>query len=294
MGIVIEKTAVSTDSSIRSSIAHAARAANDCLSGAKVAPHEVDLLMNVGVYRDSNMVEPAMAALIQKETGINLDYTKDQVPNPAASFDLMNGACGVLNAIQVGGAFLAIGSARRVAIVSSDAHPSNSPSDVAGFPFVTLGAAMLLRKSDGEEGFGPVKTRTVHEDFLGMEGYVEADRTRRDHVTVKAHPEYEPRALALATALATDYMRAEKVDPATTYLISSQLSPTFAAKLGEALGFAKDAVELPNGIGGDPHSSALTYGYHHAIESGLHPRFRSILFVAAGAGLTSACAVYRL
>ena len=88
MGTAIASTAVSTDPAIHSSIAHASTAATECLRRAGVRPEQVDLLINAGVYRDSNMAEPAMAALIQKNVGVNLDYVED--PNPCFSFDLMN------------------------------------------------------------------------------------------------------------------------------------------------------------------------------------------------------------
>ena len=101
MNAVIQATAVVVDRSIRSSIGLAAAAGTQCIERAGIAVDDVDLLINVGVYRDNNMVEPAMAALIQKQIGINLDYVKSPSRKAAFGVDLMNGACGVLNAMQV-------------------------------------------------------------------------------------------------------------------------------------------------------------------------------------------------
>ncbi len=153
MGTAIRATAVSTDPAVRSSIAHASAAAQECLERAGVTPAQVDLLINVGVFRDSNMAEPAMSALIQKEVGMNLDFVRDPSPKAGFSFDLMNGACGALNAVQVAGAFLETGSAEYVLVVSGDAHPSTAGTPHpagAEFPYATVGAAMLL-----ERGLGP-------------------------------------------------------------------------------------------------------------------------------------------
>src|SRR5262245_32160042 len=123
MGTFIKATGVSTDPSVGSSIAHAVLAAKACLAAAKVGPEQIDMLINVGVYRDKNMVEPSMAALIQKEIGIGPDVVKYPNHKPAFSFDLMNGACGLLSAVQAASAVIAAG-VEHVLIVSSDAHPS--------------------------------------------------------------------------------------------------------------------------------------------------------------------------
>jgi 3-oxoacyl-[acyl-carrier-protein] synthase-3 len=46
-------------------------------------------------------------------------------------------------------------------------------------------------------------------------------------------------------------------------------------------------------VDGDPHSSALTFAYHQAVTDGRVATYPTALFVAAGAGLTVACATYR-
>ena len=45
--------------------------AEDCLREAGRTAHEVDLLVNAGIYRDRNLAEPALAALIQQDIGAN-------------------------------------------------------------------------------------------------------------------------------------------------------------------------------------------------------------------------------
>src|SRR5215207_9227112 len=114
MGTAIRATAVSTDPAVRSSIEHAAAAGRACLDNAGLYADQIDLLINTGVYRDANMAEPAMSALIQKHLGMNLDYVQHPTVTAGFSFDLMNGACGVVNAIQVGAAFLESGNAEYV------------------------------------------------------------------------------------------------------------------------------------------------------------------------------------
>ncbi len=73
MGTVIEQVAVG-ESRWRhrhSALNLAVDTAQDCLRMAARHPHDVDLLVNAGIYRDRNLGEPALAALIQEDIGAN-------------------------------------------------------------------------------------------------------------------------------------------------------------------------------------------------------------------------------
>ena len=97
-------------------------AARTCFALAGREPGDVDMLINAGVYREDNMGEPALAALIQEDIGANLG----QPPiggHGTFSFDLPNGACGVISAIQLESGLLRSGVIRLGAIVASDVYP---------------------------------------------------------------------------------------------------------------------------------------------------------------------------
>ena len=63
------------------------------------------MLINAGIYRDRNMAEPALAALIQADIGA---HPEDPHPDSHGtfSFDVANGVCGVLTALQIADGFL--------------------------------------------------------------------------------------------------------------------------------------------------------------------------------------------
>lgn len=300
MGTVIKATAVSAEAAAVGSVGHAAIAAGDCLEQAGIGPEHVDMLINVGVYRDENIFEPAVSALVQKRIGMNLDYVRDPNPRAGFSFDLMNGACGMLNAVQVAGAFFETGSAERILVVSSDGHPSGQ--DVTGFPFAALGGAMLLeRTAERDTGFGPVATVTAKDPAPGVRGYLgtaSAGAYGRDSITVERDADYIPRLVDLAADLVRGYLADERIDPARTLLVSSRPSPGFAALVGDRTGFDPRAVVTADHVDKDPHSSALTLAYHRATvgdreRAVARPDHDAVLFLAAGSGLTAACAVYR-
>ena len=97
-------------------------AARTCFSLAGCQPSDVDMLINVGVYREDSMGEPALAALIQEDVGANLGHPPTGGPG-TFSFDLLNGACGVITAAQIESGLLRSGVIQLGAVVSSDVQP---------------------------------------------------------------------------------------------------------------------------------------------------------------------------
>ena len=108
----------------------------------------MDLLVNAGIYRDRNLGEPALAAMIQEDIGAN-----PEDPHSGAhgtfSFDISNGTCGVLTALQIVDGFLRSHTIDCALVVASDADPGHGLSD--GFP-------VLARRSGACCATGPTTT----------------------------------------------------------------------------------------------------------------------------------------
>ncbi|MEV6319096.1 hypothetical protein [Streptomyces sp. NPDC051776] len=282
----------------------AGRAAQDCLATAGLSPDAVGVLVNVGVYRESNMFEPAIGALVQKRAGINLDYLARPVPGAGFSFDLMNGACGVLNAVQVAQALLTTGSTERVLITAADVHPSGRGAQHTDYPYEDLGAALLLERSaEPGAGFGPVRLRNA-DGGSGAAGYLDTAAMGlhgRQQITVSRDTGWEERLLDLSAGLVTEYARAEQLDLTRVRLVCSRPTADFVSRLAGRLGLdpsqAGGHPQVPGDArggaaqGGDaqPHTAAPVLGY---LQAGAHPH-EHLLFVTAGAGLSAACAIYR-
>jgi 3-oxoacyl-[acyl-carrier-protein] synthase-3 len=297
MGVRIVASGTSFADGHDGAIALARSAARSCLASAGVVGADVDILIYVGVYRDDNIVEPAIAALVQRDIGMSLDFAKTSVAG--FSFDLLNSGCGIVNAMQVASAYLHGGAVRRVLLVSSDAHPSGRAAP--DFPFAAVGGALLLehdadataprfgrlqvRDGDDGDGVGP-----------GSEGFLSfatAGTNGRDHITVVRDGDYEPRALALLSSSILEYAAAEGLRLDETLIVTSCLSPGFGERVAAAVGVAADRVLSATGVDRDPLSSALTLAWDQAARGGrLHGR-EPILFAAVGGGLTSTCMVWR-
>lgn len=291
MGIVISSVAAVTGGG--SSIEQAADAARQAISAAGTGPEHIDALINVGVYRDSNMVEPAMSALIQQQVGIGLEYGSGDVP--CLSFDLMNGACGVLNAVQVGQALLESTAVQRVLIVSGDSHPSKSAEPVNGFPITPVGAAWLLEKGTGRVGFGSLHVGAT-EERPGSVGYVklhDMGATGRSTIVVDRTETTVDALLKHAVESALAAVEVDDIDITRTVLVCGRPTPDFPELLAERLGLPSGAL-CADSTDGDAHTSALPVAYLTARESGQLDGQQAVLFVAAGAGPAAAAITYRL
>ncbi|MGV9820636.1 hypothetical protein [Nocardia xishanensis] len=296
MGVRIKSTGVSRAGDTHSIVAHSGRAARRAMDRAGIQPEQIGVLINAGVHRDSNTVEPAVSALIQKAAGIGLEYEKDD--RTSFSFDLMNGAVGVLNAVQVGTAILETGSAEHVLIVSGDTHPSLTRAVADDeFPYATAGAALLLERTDEPEGFGHVHVATA-DGTPAIEAYVDTatmGTVGRGLMTIEREAGFEDRLfdIALETARAA-LAEAGDVDLAATVLIASTPSEEFPLRLADALGIARDSVRTPDLSDGDPHTAALPLAYDRAVAQDSFGSHTRVLFVAAGAGPSAAAVLYRL
>ncbi|MFJ4652648.1 hypothetical protein ACIP5Y_15410 [Nocardia sp. NPDC088792] len=295
MGVRIKSTGISRDTDTFSIVELSGRAARRAMENAGVQPGQVGVLINAGIFRDSNTVEPAVSALIQKAAGIGLDYVKE---DPRSfSFDLMNAGSGVLNAVQVAQAVLATGSTEHVLIVSGDTHPSleRSAGD-SEFPYATAGAALLLEFTDEPDGFGRVHT-VAGTGTPVVESYVDVATMGdkgRGLMTVERDADFEDRLLAVASDAARKALADADREHATIALIASTPAPGFPERLAAELGLAADAVRTPDLSQGDPHTAALPLAYDAAVQDDSLNAFSHVLFVAAGAGPSAAAVLYRL
>ncbi|MFI6638795.1 hypothetical protein [Streptomyces sp. NPDC050504] len=298
------------------SIAHCVRAARDCLAQTDVAPGRIGMLIHTGVYRDGNLMEPAMAALVQHRLGINPDYARDTArPVPTVSFDMANGACGVLDAVAVAQAFLAADPIAYALIVTADAHPGSGPPP-PGFPYDNCGGALLLTGSDlPGTGFGPVRTALTADGGWAVEGYCDLSAPDAPGaVDVRSAPDAVERIAACAAELALRTVDEAGVGIETVRVIASDSPPGLGARTVRRLGLPPHALVTQDAPRLRAHTAAPVIGYVHARRTAPARPARSsravragvpstdppgaqaptgpLLFLTAGAGPSAACALY--
>jgi 3-oxoacyl-[acyl-carrier-protein] synthase III len=276
-------------------------AARNCLAHAGKQPGDVDMLINAGIYREDNMGEPALAALVQEDIGAS----PGQPPaggRGTFSFDLLNGVCGVISAIQIESGLLRSGVIRLGAIVTSDVDPDLTD------PRATLlrpaGGAMLLGWDDALPGFTDFHAETFPEyEDLFVSGLVWQQRHRsrvRRQVTgqhrmvIQENPGYQARLADCAEEAARRFLRRLGMGPGDIdLLVPAPSAPGFLDALRARLDIPGDRVAYVTEDLDGAYTSGPIAALQAAIRSGRLAEARNTLLLAAGAGITVALALYR-
>jgi 3-oxoacyl-[acyl-carrier-protein] synthase-3 len=299
MGTIIEASAAATADALQrslnpGSLQLADAAVRSCLHTAERTAEELDLLINTGVYHDKILSEPAFASLIQEDIGANLTQATN-ARHGTFSFDLYNGACGLLTAIHLVDGMLTSGTINLAMVVASDMDPEPGLSE--GFTFPGVGGAILLRRDDSRAGFTAFQFDTYPEHADLFHGYVdwheppEPDDAHhgRNILTVEIADTYATHAIdcaeTTARALAdTHHLHLHHIDQ----LIATASVPGFATALAERLHIpAHHTAQFPDHLT-HTHTAAPAL----ALQTTHLTPGSTTLFITAGAGITTAAALY--
>ncbi|ASL15170.1 3-oxoacyl-ACP synthase [Mycobacterium intracellulare] len=290
MGTIIDQVAIAHPRwRGRHSALHLAVAAGkDCLQRTGRDPHELDLVVNAGIYRDRNLGEPALAALIQDDIRAN-----PEDPHSGAhgtfSFDIANGACGVLTALQIVDGFLRSGAVQLALIVASDADPGHGMSE--HFPFSPAGAALLCRWTDDDYGLSPLSWVNTDESsdiesFAATVGFADSRNVLRFDQSNDIDERFA--AAAASAVFACLQARSARLDDVDV-IIAAPAEAGYRAALSDRLGVPIEKIA----VAGDQHmhTAALAAAFGRQAEP--LPAGSQALFVVAGAGTTGGAALYR-
>ena len=273
-------------------------AAKLCLERSHRDADDLDLLINTGIYRDHNTAEPALASIIQEDIGANPGSPIRPGAHGTFSFDVLNGGCGVVTALEILDGFVGNGGARVGMLVAADVDPS--PRTSRGYPFAPAGGAVLVAHTDRPIGFQRIVLRTFAEDAALFDAHLRWDahaglaHQGRNVVEVREAPAFAERCVEHATAVVHEVLATARLAVADVdLLIASQYPVGFARHLAHRLGIADERVPtIPRELVG-----AHTVGPIAALEAAIEARrfavARHTLFVTAGAGITIGVALYR-
>jgi 3-oxoacyl-[acyl-carrier-protein] synthase-3 len=230
-----------------------------------------------------------LAALIQDDIGAN-----PEDPHAGAhgtfSFDIANGACGVLTALQIVDGFLRTRSIRRGLVVASDADPGHGMSE--HFPFSAGGAALLCRWTDDDYGLSQVSWFNADdvadnaETFSATVGFADARNVLRFSQSVAMDERFAAAAAEAARAcLDAQSARLEDID----LIVAAPARLGYRAALSNRLGVPVEKIRVADDH--RMHTAALAAALEPQIEK--LPAGARVLFVAAGAGVTAGAALYR-
>jgi 3-oxoacyl-[acyl-carrier-protein] synthase III len=270
-----------------SSLDHAVRAGRDALAHTTYWPADIELLINAGVHRDKHYAEPAFACFIQRELGLNIDFQGRQT----FSYDLIDGAMGVLNALDTLDAHIRTGRVEVGMAVASEVNTDRHPRPE--YRTARSGAAIILDASpEAAVGFRSFRFRTFPEHAGLYESYVDLS-VKRGCLHIDRSPDFEGTALAAIGETVPEFLRDEGLSPGDIDLVlPSQVSRSFVAELGKHTGVPQDRVIDLTGDFPDTHSTAPLLALDKAMKAGLTGKGKRALFVGIGAGLNVGAAIY--
>lgn len=263
-------------------------ACRGALERARVGADDIDLLLNTGIYHDRIMGEPAMAALIQEDVGINPEDPGEN-GHGTFSFDVANGGCGVLSALQVADGFLRSGTIGHALVVASDADPGGGMAP--GFPFVASGAAVVCHWDGGPGGLVGFRWESSAVD--------DDDRSRsrvvfergRNLLHIEQDPEFGSRAATLAGKAVAAHLADHGMGPADVDLVvANPQTPAFIEGLSVHTGIAADRIISVPGAE-HVHTAAPLMVLAAADEQGRLGQAHRVLLVSAGAGIVVGAAL---
>jgi 3-oxoacyl-[acyl-carrier-protein] synthase-3 len=263
------------------------KASRDAIGRAGLDVDDIDLLVNAGLYHDRILSEPALAALIQEDVGINPEDPHAGV-HGTFSFDVANGGCGVLTALHIADGFLRSGTIDHALVVASDADPGRGLAP--GFPFSAAGAAIVCHWEEGPGGLGGFRWDVSPESTEPWRASVGFEHGK-NLLHIEEDPGFGPRAAALAGRTATAVLEDQGIGPADIDLVvASPLTPAFLEGLSEHVGIGADRVVAVEGAE-HVHTAALLVALAAAEERGRLAGARRVLLVSAGAGIVVGAAL---
>ncbi len=295
MSTIIKQTSLAENHS-HSAIDNAVQAGISCIKSSGVDPKKIGILINAGVFRDENIMEPSIASLIQSKIHLGLDFDAEHPEATCFSFDLINGACGFINAVQVADSILKNGATQYALIVAGDCHPSKTPQP--GFPFESVGTAMLLSYEDSDKGFQNFSYRSSSDDqqstFRAFGNINEFGDNGRERVQFEFSDSHQKICSALASQHIKNYLDQHST-PQVDFFIGNDIKPGFCREICDASGLSNTTrvIDLNTIFNGDVHTSSCIAGFAHLNKELPNLQGRNILFSSTGSGNATTCVLYR-
>jgi 3-oxoacyl-[acyl-carrier-protein] synthase III len=275
----------------RGSVELATQAAAQCLDRSGLDREQLGLIIHAGVYRDEFISEPAIAALVAGELGINDDIRSPDGPKTLA-FDVFNGAVGFLNACQVAVQMIGAGKTGHAMVVASETENNDGSDAHPAYGLSETGSAVVLSPTNGNKGFGRFVFRHYPEYAGALTTYTRHS-DGRTWLEIERDPDLSAHYLTIIADAVGELLKLEAIAPSEIAAVfPPQLSQPDRDELAARLGIASSLFVNPI-TDADPFSSSVPHGLRHAWEHGLVGSGDVGLIVSVGSGLQVGCTTYR-
>ena len=296
MSLIIERSASAVQLEHAGAIDSATLVAEACIRGSGLDRSAIDVLINTGIYKDLNRIEPAFAAFIQRKLEINADPLRNGFGHTTFSFDLSNGRNCFLHAVQIIDALARTGTARNALVVSSSAA-SVEASAAPRFHSRIATAAMLKLSDKEERGFHDLAFYCDDDAEPVISGHCDPGAYgpgATEHVTIEADERPSELVARFVLAKVSDYLSERAIDPARiSFALSSCQHREFGRWITEATGIRSDLQATAGVLDNDAFGSGLMVAWDVAREANLLTPGTTVLMIEGGPGPIAALALYR-
>ncbi len=270
-------------------ISCAIRAAKKCLKKRGTA-EQIGMLISTGVYREKHIVEPALSALILRKliqrSFLCRRFSQDRFKKILA-FDLNNGACGLIQALQIVDGYIQSGKIESGLVIAGDSLPKTGKTE--NYPFSQGAGAILLSKGGMEKGFVCFKTESYpqyKDDFIGYTHFAKGKLV----LTIDEKKNFLDHSVSCVLTSLENFLNEVKLKIEDIDLvISSQYPDGFVSEIRDSLDL-RDKIFQSDGTGF--HTSAPLFALHSLFKTQRFRSAKNILFLTVGAGITTSIALY--
>lgn len=283
--------AAAEQSGPQSAIDLAVRAAAASLTASGLDKAAVGLIIHAGIYREDFICEPAIAALVAGELGINEDIETSEDPKSFA-FDVLNGAVGFLNACHVAVHMIGAGKAEHALVMASEVENNAPGGDHPLYGLNETGSALILSNTDGTAGFGQFVFHHRPENAEALSTYI---RHEGGHswLQIDREPKLTTHYLDAIPAAVEELLALEGLHPADIAAVfPPHLAEADLTEMARRINIPRDRlVEVV--ADADLFTSSLPYALDHALRHQQVKPGDIGLIVTVGSGVQVGCATYR-
>lgn len=262
-----------------------------CLSQSARPREEIDLVLHTGIYRSEFLAEPSMASIAAGELAINHDDARQLGARRTLAFDVLNGGSGTLTACFLASQLIEAGEFSRALVIASEVQPCQELWPSSHFDRVEGASALILEKSDSNDGFTAFGYRAFPEH---LEAVVSATGVHENTAAIFHHrdADLEDREVECATQAVRELLIREHLAPEeVSLLVPPQRPGRLGVRLAAALGLASEKV-VDIEAKQDYFTSSLAFAIAKLRTEGRLTAGARVLLVEIAAGLQVWCALY--
>jgi 3-oxoacyl-[acyl-carrier-protein] synthase-3 len=295
MGLVIGNCASALQQQSSGAFDGAVLVAEACIDGAGLDRAAIDVLVNTGIYKDSNRIEPALAAFIQRQLDINADPLKNRFRHTTFSFDLSSGRNCFLHAVQVIDALAGTGAVRNALVVASSA--ASVTASAAPQSHARVATAALLERSDSDQrGFHDLAFYCDDDADPAVFGHCDPGAYgpgAAEHVTIETDGGSSERVGRFILDRLPAYLSERHIDPTRiAFALSNCRQREFGRRVAAATGIRSELPAIAGVDDRDAFGSGLMVAWDAARKAGLLTPGTTILAIEGGPGPIAAMALY--